>query len=110
MDSRTVSCYFVGYSEKSRGFKFYDPKAKSYFLNAKFREDVDFVEGDTVRNIIFEEESIIIIPTDVIGIESIPTSDITYDAVQNNVDVEPPGEQTLAPQEVVPLRRPTRER
>ncbi|RVW77086.1 Retrovirus-related Pol polyprotein from transposon TNT 1-94 [Vitis vinifera] len=26
LDSRTVSCYFVGYSERSRGFKFYDPQ------------------------------------------------------------------------------------
>ena len=52
----------------------------------------------------------IIIPPYVIGIKSIPTSDITYDAVQNNVDGEPPREQTLAPQEVVPLRRSTRER
>ena len=25
MDSRTISCYFIGYSERSRGFKFYYP-------------------------------------------------------------------------------------
>ena len=77
MDSRTVSCYFVGYSERSRGFKFYDPKAKSFFetINARFLKDVDFVEGDTIRNIVFEEENIII-PQDVIGIESIPTSEL----------------------------------
>ena len=100
MDSRTISCDFVEYSEKSGGFKFYDPKAKSFFIddNARFFEDVDILEGDTVRNIVFE------------GIESIPISDITYDAVQNNVDAESPREQTLAPQEVVPLRRFTRER
>jgi len=67
------------------------------------------VKGDTVRNIVFEEENIIL-PTDVIGIESIPTSDIAYDTIQNNVDGDPPREQTLAPQEVVPLRRSTRER
>ena len=111
LDSRTISCYFVGYSERSRGFKLYHPKAKSFFemISARFLEDVDFVEGDTVRNIVFEEENIII-PPDVIGIESIPTSDITYDAILNNVDGEPPGEQTLTPQEVVPLRRSTRER
>ena len=28
LDSRFVSCYFVGYFERSRGFKFYDPKLK----------------------------------------------------------------------------------
>ena len=84
-------------------------KSFSETINARFLEDVDFVEGDTVRNIVFEEENIII-PPDVIGIESIPTSDITYDAILNNVDGEPPREQTLTPQEVVPLRRSTRER
>ncbi|RVW41773.1 Retrovirus-related Pol polyprotein from transposon TNT 1-94 [Vitis vinifera] len=43
LDSRTVSCYFVGYSERSRGFKFYDPSTRSLFEtgNAKFIEDVD---------------------------------------------------------------------
>jgi hypothetical protein len=24
-DEKTVSCYFVGYAERSRGYKFYDP-------------------------------------------------------------------------------------
>jgi hypothetical protein len=75
LNFRTVSCYFIGYSEKSRGFKFYDPKAKSFFetINARNLEDVDFVKGDTVRNIVFEEVNIII-PPNIIGIESIPTS------------------------------------
>ncbi|KAL6315595.1 hypothetical protein AAG906_002767 [Vitis piasezkii] len=35
LDSKTVSSYFIGYAERSRGFKFYDP---------------------TIRNIVFEEE------------------------------------------------------
>ena len=48
-------------------------RAKSFFetINVRFLEDVDFVEGDTVRNIIFDEENIII-PSDVIGIKTIP--------------------------------------
>ena len=29
LDLRTVSCYFIGYSERSRGYKFYDPTTKS---------------------------------------------------------------------------------
>ena len=46
LDSRTVSCYFVRYSERSRGFKFYDPSIRSFFetSNAKFIEDVELVE------------------------------------------------------------------
>ncbi|KAJ9544451.1 hypothetical protein OSB04_024158 [Centaurea solstitialis] len=30
LDSRTISCYFVGYQECSRGFKFYNPTTKSF--------------------------------------------------------------------------------
>ena len=38
LDSRTVSCYFVGYPERSKGYKFYDPSSVSFFEtgNAKF--------------------------------------------------------------------------
>lgn len=31
LDSKTVSSYFIGYSERSRGYKFYDPATKSIF-------------------------------------------------------------------------------
>ena len=42
LDSRTVSCYFVGYFEKSRDFKFFDPTIRSFFKtsNARFLEEV----------------------------------------------------------------------
>ena len=60
LDSRTVSCYFVGYSERSRGYKFYDPTIKSFFEteNAKFLEDIEFGREDKVRNIVFVDEFI----------------------------------------------------
>lgn len=29
LDSRTISCYFVGYAERSRGYKFYNPASRS---------------------------------------------------------------------------------
>ena len=32
LDSRTMSCYFVGYLEISTGFKFYDPSNRSFFI------------------------------------------------------------------------------
>ncbi|XP_052177612.1 tricyclene synthase TPS4, chloroplastic-like [Diospyros lotus] len=58
LDSRTVSCYFIGYSERSRGYKFYDPTTKSFFEfgNARLFEDAEFAGGDTGRDIVFEEE------------------------------------------------------
>ena len=37
LDSRTVSCYFIGYSERSKGYKFYDPTTKSIFETGSLR-------------------------------------------------------------------------
>ena len=53
-----MSCYFVGYSERSRGFKFYDPSTRSLFEtgNTKFIEDVELSERESLRNVVFEEE------------------------------------------------------
>ena len=58
LDERTVSCYFVGYVERSRGFKFYNPIIRSFFEtgNARFFEDVEFVGEDNIRSVVFEEE------------------------------------------------------
>ena len=58
LDSKTVSCYFVGYSERSRGYKFYDPSTRSFFEtgNAKFIEDVELSGREPLRKVIFEDE------------------------------------------------------
>ena len=54
-----MSCYFVGYSERSRGFKFYDPSTRSLFetSNAKFIEDVELSGREPLKKVVFEEES-----------------------------------------------------
>ena len=31
LDSRTMNCYFIGYYERSRGYRFYDPTTKAIF-------------------------------------------------------------------------------
>ncbi|KAJ9536278.1 hypothetical protein OSB04_un000550 [Centaurea solstitialis] len=127
LDSRTISCYFVGYPERSRGFKFYNPTTKSFFEsgNARFLTDVEFGGEDKIRNVVFEEEE------DQVHSSSIPTSAIDNDQVlipivvqdatpvqntnegvplvQDNNEVPPTVEQTQQTQEV-PLRRSTRER
>ena len=114
LDSRTVSCYFIGYSERSKGYKFYDPTTKSIFEteNARFFEDVEFDRGDKDRDFDFEEEYVDI-PTAVIEIDQAPIHDIVQEADpnQNNIQ-EPPvlEEQTLPPPELTPLRRSIRER
>ena len=109
-----ASCYFIGYSERSRGYKFYDPTTKSIFEtgNARFFEDVEFDRGDKDRDFAFEEEYVDI-PIDVINIDQAPIPDIVQEADpnQNNIQ-EPPvlEEQTLPPPEPTPLMRSTRER
>ena len=57
LDARTSTCYFVGYSEKSKGFKFYCPQFHSRILethNAIFIEDQDVADLAT-NEFVFEE-------------------------------------------------------
>ena len=113
-DSRTVSCYFIGYSERSRCYKIYDPTTKSIFEtgNARFFEDVEFDGGNKDRDFAFEEEYVDI-PTTVIDIDQAPIPDIVQEADpnQNNIQETPiPEEQTLPPPEPTPLSRSTKER
>jgi hypothetical protein len=56
LDERTVSCYFIGYAERSRGYKFYDPTNRIIFETntVKFFEDVMVQRGNT-NQIVFEE-------------------------------------------------------
>ncbi|KAJ9538265.1 hypothetical protein OSB04_030998 [Centaurea solstitialis] len=127
LDSRTISCYFVGYPECSRGFKFYNPTTKSFFEtgNARFLEDVEFGGEDKIRNVAFEEEEYQVhsssIPTSAIDNDQLLIPIIVQDAtpvqntnegvplVQDNNEVPPTIEQTQQTQEV-PLRRSNRER
>ena len=117
LDSRTVSCYFVGYAERSRGFKFYNPTSRSFFEtgNARFLEDIEFGGEENTRSVVFEEESSTIGIQDIIPLT---VQDIVEDIIpnvvpnQDNIEIlpqDPPIEQTQQPQEV-PLRRSTRER
>ena len=92
LDSRTVSCYFIGYSERSRGYIFYDPTTKSIFetRNVPFFEDFEFDGGDKDRDFVFEEEYVDI-PIGIIDIDQAPIPDIVQEADlnQNNIQ-EPP--------------------
>ena len=61
LDSRTVSFYFIRYSERSRGYEFYDPTTKSIFEtgNAWFFEDVEFDGGDKDRDLFLKRNMLI---------------------------------------------------
>ena len=123
LDSRTISCYFVGYAERSRGYKFYDPTLRSFFEtgNARFLEEVEFGKEENIRKVVFEEEPVIdsaqvLIPiavqetTPVID-NDVPTivDDIVQEQDNDEVLPQIPIQQPQQPQEV-PLRRSVRER
>ena len=122
LDFRTVSCYFVGYSERSRGFKFYDPSTRSFFEagNAKFIEDVELSGRDPLRKVVFEEESVNI-PIITTGHGHIMFDD-TIQNVHSIIEIPPAQvmeliqvheevtQQPQEPQVQVPLRRSTRDR
>ncbi|RVW92863.1 Retrovirus-related Pol polyprotein from transposon TNT 1-94 [Vitis vinifera] len=101
LDSRTVSCYFVGYSERSRGFKFYDPSTRSFFEtgNAKFIEDVELSGREPLRKNV---QSI----TGIQDTPEIPPAQV-MEPIQVHQEVT---QQPQEPQVQVPLRRSTRER
>lgn len=55
---KTTSCYFVGYAEKSKGFKFYCPNAFTRIVesnNAKFLEDCGALLSHSRNSYEFEE-------------------------------------------------------
>ena len=120
LDSKTVSCYFIGYSERSRGYKFYDLTTKVIFETgtAVFFEDISFGEKNKVRDTVFEEESVSIPET----IHKDGFQETDEEPQQDNVvippnEIEGPvhDEQIQQPQEQeqqvqVPLRRSIRER
>ncbi|XXG55025.1 hypothetical protein AAC387_Pa03g2762 [Persea americana] len=122
LDSKTVSSYFIRYSEQSRGYKFYDPTLRLILEmgTTTFFEDVEFGGRNKVRDIVFKEESVSIpiIAFNNVHV-SIPVNDqeANPDPQQDNVnqtliqdEIIVPEEQTQQPQELVPLRRSTRER
>ena len=61
LNSRIISCYFVGQAECSRGYKFYDHTLRSIFEteNARFLEEVEFGKEENIRKVVFKEEPVI---------------------------------------------------
>jgi hypothetical protein len=59
LDLRTISGYFIGYPEKSKGFRFYCPNHSTRIVetgsNAKFIENGEISESDNLRNVDIQE-------------------------------------------------------
>ena len=65
LDSKTVSCHFIGYLDKSKGYRFYCPDRHTKFVqirHAVFLED-DMVKGSMVGRQINLEEKRVYVPT-----------------------------------------------
>lgn len=101
LDSRIVSCYFVGYPEKIKGFRFYDPLVKFFSK----REMLNFLRMLSlrgkikVRDVVFEEESVFLPHVVQDNNVDIPVQFPT----QNQDDAQE--EQTQQAQDEVPLSR-----
>ena len=55
LDPRTISGYFIGYAERSKGYRFYCPSHTTRIVesrNAKFLEDHLISGSDQIRNIV----------------------------------------------------------
>ena len=65
LDSKTVSCHFIGYPEKSKCYRFYCPDRQTKFVEARhvvFLED-DMIRGSMVEREISFEEKRVYMPT-----------------------------------------------
>ena len=65
LDSKTVSCHFIGYLDKSKGYRFYCPDRHTKFVEIRhdvFLED-DMVRGSKVAREINFEEKRVYVPT-----------------------------------------------
>ena len=125
LDSRITSRYFIGYSERSRGYKFYDTTVKTIFEKriATFFEDVEFRGRNKVGDIVFEDEESFSTPSITLDYVQVPISVIDQEtnSEQDNVDFIPIQNEQIfiqnedivheeQPQEQMPLRRSTRGR
>ena len=65
LDSKIVSCHFIGYPEKSKGYRFYCPDTHTKFVetrHAVFLEE-ELIKGSMVAREINLEEKHVHVPT-----------------------------------------------
>jgi hypothetical protein len=68
LEPKTVSCHFIGYPEKSKGFRFYCPDRHTKYVETRhaiFLEN-EMMRGSTVPREISLEEKRVYVPTSMI--------------------------------------------
>ena len=58
LEPKTMSSYFINYTERLKGFKFYDPILRNIFETGTvtFFEDIELGERNKIKGFVFEEE------------------------------------------------------
>jgi hypothetical protein len=91
LDPKTVSCHFIGYPDKSKGFRFYCPGRYIKMVetrHAVFLED-DVIRGSTVPREIRLEEKRVCVPTPMVAEPFFSVSATVTPMTQGNVVEEP---------------------
>ena len=55
LDSKTINCHFIGFTEKSKGYRFYYPDRHTKFVDMRHAV---FMESMVAREINFEEKQV----------------------------------------------------
>jgi hypothetical protein len=112
LETKTVSCHFIGYLEKSKGFHFYCPDRHTKYVETRhaiFLED-EMMTGSTVPREISLEEKRAYVPTPIIHelIPSMPvqeyispTFEVGSSSVAPNVNGAPVIQEPEAPNAVI---------
>jgi len=68
LDPKTVSCHFIGYQEKSKGYRFYCPDRYTKFVETRHAEFLEnqMIRGSMVARKIDLEEKRVFVPTPMI--------------------------------------------
>ena len=112
LDSRTISGYFIGYPEHSKGYKFYSPRRGNRIvesLTTKFLElDVADAESSQDDDVDKTQAKTISIPVSVHDDDDVPDQVEEMDIHVLNPSVSIENLQHVEPVEELPLRRSTR--
>ena len=119
LDSRTISGYFIGYPDKSKGYKFYCPNHSVRIVetgNARFLENGEISGSNEPRKVDVEEIRVhippLFLPQELIVPQPVPQVE---ENEQHNRDGSLPPENiaienAIEPPQPAPLRRSQRER
>jgi hypothetical protein len=97
LDPKTVSCRFIGYPDKSKGFRFYCPDIYIKMVETRhtiFLED-DVIRGSTVPQEIRLEEKRVCVPTPMVAEPFFSVPAAVTPMTQGNMVAEPVADSTV---------------